>query len=164
MKKTLIASLTLASLGLFANNALAADVLVKCGATVDVEAQRLTGPRNFNITDGRISSIGSATQAKSVIDLSDATCLPGLIDMHVHLTSQSSPRSYIEGFTLNTADYAFRSVNYARVTLEAGFTTVRNLGDDGTVTKSLRTAIAQGRRSCRPKQRPQGRFDGRPSR
>jgi imidazolonepropionase-like amidohydrolase len=64
--------------------------------------------------------------------------------MHVHLTSQSSPRSYIEGFTLNTADYAFRSVKYAKVTIDAGFTTVRNLGDDGTITKSLRDAIAQG--------------------
>lgn len=144
MKKTLIASAALIGLNLAANSAFASDVMVKCGATIDVEQQRLTGPRSFSITNGRISAIDSAVQTKSVVDLSDATCLPGLIDMHVHLTSQSSPRSYIEGFTLNTADYAFRSVNYARLTLEAGFTTVRNLGDDGTVTKSLRTAIAQG--------------------
>ena len=144
MKKTLIASVALLSLGLTANSAFASDVIVKCGATVDVEKQRLTGPRSFSIIDGRISAIDSTAQAESIVDLSDATCLPGLIDMHVHLTSQSSPSSYIEGYTLNTADYAFRSVNYARLTLEAGFTTVRNLGDDGTVTKSLRSAIAQG--------------------
>ncbi len=144
MKKTLIASAALLSLSLVAKSAFAADVIVKCGATVDVEKQRLTGPRSFSITDGRISAIDSTAQAESIVDLSDATCLPGLIDMHVHLTSQSSPRSYIEGYTLNTADYAFRSVNYARLTLDAGFTTVRNLGDDGTVTKSLRSAIAQG--------------------
>ncbi len=136
--------MALFSLGLTANKAFATDVVVNCGATVDVEQQRLTGPRSFSITDGRISAIDSTAQANSIVDLSDATCLPGLIDMHVHLTSQSSPRSYIEGYTLNTADYAFRSVNYARLTLEAGFTTVRNLGDDGTVTKSLRSAIAQG--------------------
>lgn len=142
MKKTLIA-LHL-SLGLLSSNAYAADVIVNCGATVDVEKQTLTGPRSFEITDGRISAVSGSSTATKTIDLSDSTCLPGLIDMHVHLTSQSSPRSYIEGFTLNTADYAFRAVKYAQVTLDAGFTTVRNLGDDGTITKSLRSAIAQG--------------------
>lgn len=142
MKKTLIA-LHL-SLGLLSSNAYAADVIVNCGATVDVEKQTLTGPRSFEITDGRISAVNGSSAATKTIDLSDSTCLPGLIDMHVHLTSQSSPRSYIEGFTLNTADYAFRAVKYAQVTLDAGFTTVRNLGDDGTITKSLRSAIAQG--------------------
>ena len=140
MKKTLI---TL-SLGLITNHSLAADVVINCGATVDVEKQSLTGPRSFEVTDGRITGINNATSAAEVVDLSDYTCMPGLIDMHVHLTSQSSPRSYIEGFTLNPADYAFRSVKYAKVTLDAGFTTVRNLGDDGTITKSLRTAISQG--------------------
>jgi len=128
----------------YTSNTLAADVVVNCGATIDVEKQRLTGPRSFEITNGRISALSNTGSASTVIDLDDSTCMPGLIDMHVHLTSQSSPRSYIEGFTLNTADYAFRSANYAKVTLEAGFTTVRNLGDDGTITKSLRTAIAQG--------------------
>jgi len=140
MKKTLAAL----SLCLITSNTLAADVVVNCGATIDVEKQRLTGPRSFEITNGRISALSNTGSASTVIDLDDSTCMPGLIDMHVHLTSQSSPRSYIEGFTLNTADYAFRSANYAKVTLEAGFTTVRNLGDDGTITKSLRTAIAQG--------------------
>ncbi len=140
MKNTLIAL----SLSLLTANAHAADVLVNCGATVDVETQKLTGPRSFEITNGRISAINGSATAETVIDLSDATCLPGLIDMHVHLTSQSSPRSYIEGFTLNTADYSFKAVKYADVTLNAGFTTVRNLGDDGTITKSLRNAIAQG--------------------
>ncbi len=140
MKNTLIAL----GLGLLSAPAIAGDVVVNCGATVDVEKQVLTGPRSFIITDGRISAIDSASTVKQTIDLSDATCMPGLIDMHVHLTSQSSPRSYIEGFTLNTADYAFRSVQYAELTLNAGFTTVRNLGDDGTITKSLRGAIEQG--------------------
>ncbi|MFT6407597.1 MAG: imidazolonepropionase-like amidohydrolase [Arenicella sp.] len=145
MKKSLVAL----SISLLSSNLFAADVIVNCGATVDVEKQTLSGPRSFEITDGRISAIngtgsmGLDSSAK-IVDLSDSTCLPGLIDMHVHLTSQSSARSYIEGFTLNTADYAFKAVKYAEVTLDAGFTTVRNLGDDGTITKSLRGAIAQG--------------------
>jgi imidazolonepropionase-like amidohydrolase len=145
MKKILIA----VSLGLLNCTVFAADVVVNCGATVDVETQSLSGPRSFEITNGRISAINdpstsNETSASKVIDLTDATCMPGLIDMHVHLTSQSSPRSYIERFTLDTADYAFRAVNYAQSTLSAGFTTVRNLGDDGSITKSLRDAITQG--------------------
>jgi imidazolonepropionase-like amidohydrolase len=124
-------------------NTYAADIIVKCGATVDVTAKKLTGPRDFVVSGQRISSF-DASDGATIIDLSDLTCLPGLIDMHVHLTSQSSPRSYIENFTLNIADSAFRAANFAEITLNAGFTTVRNLGDDGTITASLRDAIAQG--------------------
>ena len=122
------------------------EIVVNCGATIDVQGKKITGPKSIAITGDRITSLDSSasSSASKIIDLSDHTCLPGLIDMHVHLTSQSSPRSYIENFTLNPADYAFRATKYARVTLEAGFTTVRNLGDDGTTTKSLRNAIAQG--------------------
>lgn len=141
MKKILLClALTVA-----AYNALAADIIVNCGATIDVDSKKLSGPKSYTISDGRISAIDNiASTAANVINLSGHTCLPGLIDMHVHLTSQSSPRSYIENFTLNPADYAFRATKYAKVTLDAGFTTVRNLGDDGTITRSLRSAIAQG--------------------
>lgn len=67
--------------------------------------------------------------------------MPGLMDMHTHLSSQYSKNSYLEKFTKNEADYAFASVNYAKRTLMAGFTTVRDLGDSYNVTVSLRNAI-----------------------
>ena len=126
------------------SNAHAGNTVLKCGATIDVESKSLTGPREIVISGSRISSELDSQSHARVIDLGNYTCLPGLIDMHVHLTSQSNPRSYIERFTLNTADYTLRAAKYAEVTLQAGFTTVRNLGDDGTITVALRNAIAQG--------------------
>jgi imidazolonepropionase-like amidohydrolase len=70
--------------------------------------------------------------------------MPGLMDMHVHLTGEQSPQSDIEGFRLNPADYAYRSVGYAEKTLAAGFTTVRDLGGGSNVNLALREAIARG--------------------
>jgi imidazolonepropionase-like amidohydrolase len=66
------------------------------------------------------------------------------MDMHTHLSSQMGPKAYEEEFRMNPADYALRSTLYARRTLEAGFTTVRDLGDEHRVTIALRDAIAKG--------------------
>lgn len=69
--------------------------------------------------------------------------MPGLIDMHVHLEGETSKDQQIQKFTLNPADHAFRSTVFAKRTLLAGFTTVRDLGGSG-VNISLRNAINQG--------------------
>lgn len=123
----------------------AAETDLLCGQLVDVKNGKLLGATTIRVSDGKVSAVGSiSTPAEEIIDLSQSTCLPGLIDMHVHLTSQSSPRSYIETFTLNVADYAFRAAYYAEKTLMAGFTSVRNPGDDGTVTAALRNAVNAG--------------------
>lgn len=76
-----------------------------------------------------------------LIDLKNATLMPGLMDMHVHISSQQGPRTYIDRFTLNEADYAIKGVRYAETTLMAGFTTVRNLNDRYGETIALRNAI-----------------------
>ncbi|MEX2125665.1 MAG: amidohydrolase family protein [Woeseia sp.] len=80
-----------------------------------------------------------------VIDLRDHTLLPGLMDMHTHLSTVISPDFFMEKFVMNSADYAFRSAMYAEQTLLAGFTTVRDLGDqDHNLTMALRDAIRKG--------------------
>jgi len=77
-----------------------------------------------------------------VVDLKNATVMPGLMDAHVHISSETSKNRYTEGFVLNEEDFAFRSVGYAERTLMAGFTTVRDLG--GNIALSLRNAINGG--------------------
>ena len=74
-----------------------------------------------------------------LIDLNSYTVLPGLMDMHTHLSSESNPNKYMENFTLDLDDYAYQSILYAKRTLFAGFTTVRDLG--GPINNSLRDAI-----------------------
>lgn len=89
------------------------------------------------------SGFRTAGSGVEVIDLRQSVVMPGFIDMHVHLEGETSPQRYIEPFTLNPEDIAFRSTVFARRTLEAGFTTVRDLGGSG-VNTSLKNAIEQG--------------------
>jgi imidazolonepropionase-like amidohydrolase len=122
---------------------------VRCGGLVDVEAGERLGAHTVVIAEGRISELRSGhpdwpADAKR-IDLSALTCLPGLMDMHTHLTNQLGPKSYIEDFTLNAADVALRGAEYARKTIEAGFTTVRDVGDAFNASIALRDAIDAGR-------------------
>jgi len=99
------------------------------------------------VVDGeRIQSVqaGAPAAGMKTIELGNATCLPGLIDSHVHLTMQFSATTYSDQFRLNPADNAIRGTVYARRTLLAGFTTVRNLADDHNESIALRNAIDKG--------------------
>ena len=85
----------------------------------------------------------AAAAGDKVIDLKARTVMPGLIDSHVHLENETSPNAQLKEFTQNDADIAFLSTAYAKTTLMAGFTTVRDLGGSG-VNISLRNAIKKG--------------------
>ncbi len=79
-----------------------------------------------------------------VVDWRNGTLMPGFIDMHTHLSSNGGKGAYMDPFNKNPADLALRAAANANTTLKAGFTTVRDLGDRGNVTVSLRNAISAG--------------------
>lgn len=140
--------LAAAALALLFTIAAQAKILIHAGSLIDGRAD--TARRNVTIVveGDRIAAVadGFATPAAgdTVIDLKNATVMPGLMDMHVHLNGEQSPTSYTERFFMNTADVALRATVYAKRTLLAGFTTVRDLGAADNVNNSLRDAIAKG--------------------
>jgi imidazolonepropionase-like amidohydrolase len=118
-----------------------------CGHLIDTAAGKVLGATTIVIEGGRIRDVESGSETPpgaKAIDLQDQTCMPGLIDSHTHLTGQTSPTQYVDQFHWNIADYAVRSTVYARRTLLAGFTTVRNVGDEANESVALRNAINAG--------------------
>ena len=120
-----------------------------CGKLIDTKKRKVLNEMTIVVTDTKITTVQKGfVQAPSdkdiTIDLKNKTVMPGLIDMHVHIEGQLNPKSYIEDFVLNEADVAYDAQKYAKLTLMAGFTTVRDLGGSG-VNVSLRNAINQGK-------------------
>jgi imidazolonepropionase-like amidohydrolase len=120
---------------------------LRCGRLLDVRAGKLLPDQVITVKGNRIVSVGSAAAAGAqVIDLSGATCLPGLIDMHTHLIGDStSDYDVAEPLKKSEAQMAYEAIGNARATLEAGFTSVRDLGTfRAFVDVALRDAIEKG--------------------
>ncbi len=121
--------------------------LIHAGNLVDVKNGEVLSQMTVVVEGGTIVSVDrgytAARSGDTVIDLKTKTVMPGLIDMHVHLESETSKDQALQRFTFNEADIAFRSTVFARRTLEAGFTTVRDLGGSN-VNTALRNAINAG--------------------
>lgn len=134
---------------LFTSIAFAQDTYIQAGKLVDTKNGKLLKEKTIVVSGMLVKSVENGyVQPKNpedkLIDLRDHTLLPGLTDMHVHLESETNPGKYLEQFTLEEADFAFNSVGFAKTTLMAGFTTVRELGGSG-VNISLRDAINSGK-------------------
>lgn len=122
--------------------------LIHAGKLIPANNSEVLYRATVVVDDNKIVGIESGfTQPEpndQVIDLKNATVMPGLMDMHVHITSEHNPNNYVQQFTMNPTDNVLKGVVYANRTLMAGFTTVRNLGDRGNETIALRNAIDRG--------------------
>lgn len=123
------------------------DIYLQCGKLIDTQKGSVLNEMTIVVSGDKIIKLEkgylTGTEEDILIDLKDKAVLPGLIDMHVHIEGQSSPKRYLDRFTKNEADVALQSTVYAERTLMAGFTTVRDLGGSG-VNISLRNAINKG--------------------
>ena len=144
MKKTLFLVTIL-----FSTISFAQDTYLHCGKIIDTKTGKVLSNKTIIVSntmikavqDGFINPINALDKA---IDLKTKTVMPGWIDMHVHVEEETSPTHYGDEFTLNDADIAFNAIGYAKTTLMAGFTTVRDLGGTG-INVSLRNAINKGK-------------------
>jgi imidazolonepropionase-like amidohydrolase len=132
----------------FTPNISAENYIIHAGKVIDGIDKKPLGNSTIVVKNGLIVSIDKgfmeAKDDEILVDLKQQTVLPGLMDMHVHLSGQMGPKSYGEGFFMNDADFALRATTYAKKTLLAGFTTVRDLGAANGIIISLRKAISKG--------------------
>jgi imidazolonepropionase-like amidohydrolase len=121
--------------------------ILYCGRLIDPQAGQVLTEMTIVVSGGTIESVRhgyvGAGSGDKVIDLKNRTVMPGLIDSHVHLEDEFSASSQLQRFTKSSADIAFQSTVYAKTTLMAGFTTVRDVGGTG-VNIALRNAIRAG--------------------
>src|SRR5262252_6445334 len=129
----------------------ARSVLIRAARLFDGRGEATTSPALVVVRGGKIAAVGKLAAPPSeaeTIDLGDATLLPGLIDAHTHLTEEASSdwkKDELDRFKKPIAQFAVESVEYARRTLLAGFTTVRDVGSRDLLDVGLRNAIAEGK-------------------
>jgi imidazolonepropionase-like amidohydrolase len=122
--------------------------VIHAGKMIDGQSDSVREAVTITIEGNRIRAIqdGYVDPAVKVniLDLKAYTVLPGLMDLHTHLTSVLSKDSYSEKFRMDPQDYAFRAAHYAEITLMAGFTTIREVGSRHWMDGHLKRAIARG--------------------
>ena len=139
----------LTSLFILLSKSTLATTVIHAGFLFDTQHGEILEEQSITIEEGRVVSVtdGFITpEGSTVVDLRRAYVSPGFMDMHVHLDGElNPPASYSEEFFMNSADIALRSSVFAKRTLDAGFTTVRDLGaGDIQAIFALRDAIAKG--------------------
>lgn len=143
MKIPLLSSLIL----MLSISAFAQKTYIHAGRLIDVKTKKVLTEQTIIVEEDKILSVNAGYQnpgaEDKAVDLKNATVMPGLMDMHVHIESQTSPTRYVDGFRDNEADVAYKALPYAHITLMSGFTTVRDLGGTG-VNIALRNAINNG--------------------
>lgn len=112
----------------------------------DPATGRVATEQTIVVRDGRVAEIraGYVREGGTIVDLSKLFVLPGLIDSHVHLCHENGPDDRMNRVTKTSADWAVSGAGFAAKTLQAGFTTVANLGDDNDAIFALRDGIARG--------------------
>lgn len=121
-------------------------VVLHCGSLLDPQNNTVLKDAFIVVQDGLITEVSSAAQANAAnatVDASRGFCLPGLIDVHDHLTSDPTHEGYA-GLGISIPRSAITGAKNARLTLEAGFTTIRNVGAEGYSDVALRDGINAG--------------------
>lgn len=132
----------------------AADLLVQAGRLLDAPGQAPRAASTLHVRDGRVVEVREGhldaaafgLESAEVLDLRTHFVLPGLIDSHVHLSSdKGGVAGQLASVQMDPVDVAYEAQMNARKTLMAGFTTVRNLGDSDGVIRALRDAVKAGK-------------------
>ncbi|AMY08280.1 imidazolonepropionase [Luteitalea pratensis] len=119
--------------------------VLRAARLLDVRGGRIVDGGVVIVQGGKITAVGGAAPAGArVVDLGDVTLAPGLIDLHTHLTMDIEGNWVMREVTEGAADAALRGARNARATVEAGFTTVRNLGSQDFSDIALAKAITAG--------------------
>lgn len=132
----------------------ASATIVHAGTLLAVPGQAPRTRQSVLVRDGRVvsvhdgfvtaSDLGLSGEAE-IVDLSESFVLPGLTDLHTHITGELGPNSKLDAVTLTPVDHALNGVVHLERTLGAGFTTIRNTGGDPDVVFSLRRGVDGGK-------------------
>ena len=148
MRVRLLASLIVLSAGVWLSTEAAAiqsqarsTTVIHAGRLIDGTSTTVRTNATIVITGDRITSVQDGFQPPPanarVIDLRTSTVMPGFIDSHTHITGEGTGNAIVRAATQTPLDDAVRATAYAKRTLEAGFTTIRNLGADGGADRSV---------------------------